>query len=109
MRLTIFWRNLMPQLSLDEQETHLNLVASNRRLWEVYSDDPVMQRKLEGIGAKLVRTEPDGLGKHYTLQANQVRLTQKPKPLSEAERVRKAEILQKHRKSASAQAAERAK
>lgn len=73
-------------LTLTEQETNLNLVADNRGTWHVYSDDPVMQRKFEAIGAVLVREDKYGPGKHYTLRADQVLLRRgKPKrqPLTE--------------------------
>jgi hypothetical protein len=37
-----------------ERETHLNMVAGDRDIWHVYSDDPVMMARLERIGAKTV-------------------------------------------------------
>jgi hypothetical protein len=64
----------MPTLTLDEMETHFNIVASDRSIVEIYSDDPVYQRKLEAVGAFLVREEPDRCGKHYTLPAKQLSL-----------------------------------
>lgn len=59
--------------SLAEQETHLNMVADNRKVWEVFTDDPVLIRKMDRIGAVLVREESGG-GRHYTLDAKQVLL-----------------------------------
>lgn len=60
-------------LTLEEQETNLNMVAIDRTTWHVFTDDPVMQRKLERIGAVLVRENLFG-GKEYTLRADQVLL-----------------------------------
>lgn len=77
------------ELTNAERETHLNLVADDRNTWYVYSDDPVMQRRLEGIGATVV--EDDGTGIHYTLRADQVFLRKgkrKAPPMTD-ERLRK--------------------
>jgi hypothetical protein len=62
----------MSPLSLEETETHLNMVADDRGIWYVYTDDPVMIRKMESIGATFVKSS--GPGKHYTLRSNQVSL-----------------------------------
>jgi hypothetical protein len=59
-------------LSREEMETHLNMTGDDHGTWHVYSDDPVLQRKLESIGATLIKRSSDGIGKHYTLRANQV-------------------------------------
>lgn len=75
-------------LPLAEQETHLNMSGDDHCNWAVYSDDPVMQRKLESIGAVLVKTMADGNGKQYTLRANQVSF-RRGNPLSDE---RKAEM-----------------
>jgi len=87
-------------LSLAEQETHLNMTADDRDTWHVYSDDPVMQRRLESVGAVLVRTTGDGNGKEYTLPANQLSLRKPPKPLSEE---RKAQLAMRMRSMRAAQ------
>lgn len=65
----------MADLTLAEMETHMNLSAADRGVWEITSDDPVMQRRLESIGATL--TETRGALKFYTLPANQVTLRNK--------------------------------
>lgn len=78
----------LSDLSNAERETMLNMVADNRAMWNVYSDDPVMQRKLERIGAVVIKTETHG-GKHYELPANQVSFRRPPKPMSKE---RKAEL-----------------
>jgi hypothetical protein len=61
-------------LSNEERETHFNMVASDRSLWEISTDDPVMQRKLERVGATFVREDFSGTTRFYTLPAKQVRL-----------------------------------
>lgn len=71
----------MATLTLAEQETHLSMVAENRGEWAVYSDDPVMMRRLESIGASLVKEERGG-GKHYTLRADQVTFRKGKRELS---------------------------
>jgi len=76
-------------LTLAEMETHLNMTAENRDCWQIYSDDTVMQRRLEAIGATIVKIAVDGIGKHYTLPANQISLRNAPKPLSDE---RKAQL-----------------
>lgn len=68
----------MPKLSLEEMETHFNIVAADRGTVHIYSDDPVLQRRIEAVGATLVREEPDRCGKHYTLPANQLTLRKPP-------------------------------
>lgn len=76
-------------LTLAEQETILTMTADDRDTWSVFSDDPVMQRRLESIGATLVKVGSNGVSKFYTLPANQITLRQPPKPMSEE---RKAQL-----------------
>jgi len=64
------------ELTNEERETCLNMVATDRNTWEVFSDDPVMQGRLERIGAELVRSE--GPSKFYRLDARQVLLRKIP-------------------------------
>ena len=84
-------------LSLQEKETHLSMVADNRKVWVIYSDDEVMQRKLEAAGATIVLDT--GVGKHYELPANQVTFRKPSKPMTEEQRLRQAERLQKAREA----------
>lgn len=85
-------------LSLNEQETMLNLVADDRGTWHAYSDDPVMQRKLEAVGAVLIKS--DGTGKHYTLRANQVSFRKGEKrELSDAQRASIEKLAASRRKT----------
>jgi len=63
-------------LSNAERETHLNLVADDRGMWHVFSDDPVMIRRLDKIATA---TQIVGQGKQYKLQANQVILRKPPR------------------------------
>ncbi len=72
------------ELTNEERETHLNLVAADRSTWHVYSDDPVMQRRLENACAVCVKVEKSG-GKHYTLPANHLSF-RKPRQLSDEQR-----------------------
>lgn len=82
-------------LTLQEQETHLSMSADDRGTWHVYSDDPVMQRRLESIGAELVKVAADGIGKHYALPANQITFRKPPKPLSDERKAQLAEQLRR--------------
>ena len=75
-------------LTLAEQETHLNMTADNRNEWVITTDDPIMQRRFEAIGAVLVRTV--GQLREYTLPANQISLRNPPKPMSEERKARLA-------------------
>lgn len=68
----------MSDLRPDEKETHLNLVASDRGTWHVYSDDPTMQNLIVRIGGVFIKDE--GFGKYYTLKKSQVKLCKIPKP-----------------------------
>ena len=87
-------------LSQQEQETHLNMTADDRGTWHVYSDDPVMQRKLESVGAVLVRTSADGVGKHYMMRANQVSFRKGEKrELSDAQRAQVAKLAASRKKT----------
>lgn len=65
----------MADLTLVEMETHFNMSAADRDVWEVTSDDPVMQRRLERIGA--TQTGTRGNLRTYTLPANQLTLRNK--------------------------------
>lgn len=87
-------------LTLQEQETHLNMTADDRGAWHVYSDDPVMQRRFEAVGATLVRTSADGIGKHYTLPASQITIRKARKPMSKE---RKAQLANRLRAMQTAQ------
>lgn len=71
------------ELTLAEMETHLNMTADNRNEWVMTSDDPVMCRRFEAIGAKFVRTI--GQLREYTIPANQISL-RKPSNLTPEER-----------------------
>jgi hypothetical protein len=63
-------------MSLDERETHLSLTASNREIWEVFSDDLVMMAKFERLGIEFYREEQGG-GRYYRIPANQVTVRKK--------------------------------
>lgn len=55
-----------------ERETCFNMVAEDRNVIHAFSDDPVMQRRIERVGGELVREE--GPSKWYTLRADQLLL-----------------------------------
>ena len=71
----------MTALTNAERETHLNMTADNRGVWEIASDDPVMQRRIEAVGAALIRQR--GETKFYTLPADQVTIRRKRELSSE--------------------------
>lgn len=54
----------------ESRETHANLCASNRKTWEIFSEDPVTQRWFEDAGATFIR-ETSGGGRFYTLPVAQ--------------------------------------
>jgi len=70
--------------TLAEIETHLNMSAADRSLWHIGSDDPIMQRRFEAIGATLV--EVRGGWRQYTLPANQISPRNKRAPMPEERR-----------------------
>jgi hypothetical protein len=74
--------------TLAEIETHLNMSAADRSLWHIGSDDPIMQRRFEAVGATLVRER--GGWKEYTIPANQISL-RKPSQLTDEQRQARAE------------------
>jgi hypothetical protein len=86
----------MIELSNEERETHLSLVADNRSTWHVYSDDPVMVRRLESVGAKLIRVAADGVGRFYELPSSQITIRKPKKPMSDEHRARLYPIGRKH-------------
>jgi len=71
-------------LGNDERETHLSLSAGDRTMWDVFTDDPVMSRKLESIGAQLIQLR--GRGRQYRLPANQVTLRKPVRRMTTPER-----------------------
>lgn len=86
------------KLTREETETHFNMTADDRSVWVVYTDDPVWQRRLEGMGFEPVSQERGG-GKTYRLPARCVTV-RKPYVMSEAQR----ESLNRARLAAQAQA-----
>lgn len=92
-------------LTLQEQETHLNMTADDRGTWYCYTDDPVMIRRLDSIGAELTKKETYG-GCHYVLRADQVLLRKGKRQMSDAQRASSAENFRKMRAQTSQHAAE---
>lgn len=80
------------ELSPEERETHLTMTASNREEWEVFTDDPYWQRRIEGLDIQPF--EVRGTGRRYRLRADQI-LIRKGKPaISEQTRQARAARLQ---------------
>jgi hypothetical protein len=86
------------ELTNAERETHLNMTADNRDEWIVTSDDPIMCRRFEAIGATFVRAI--GQLREYTIPANQISLRNPPKPMSEERRAELAMQLRAARENA---------
>lgn len=59
------------KLTLEEQETLIHMSATNRGVWEVYSDDSVLVGRLDKI-ATAYKENGHG-GKWYRLEAGQIR------------------------------------
>ena len=78
----------MAELTNAERETHISMTADNRDEWQIFSDDPVMQRRFEAVGATLVKAR--GGAKFYTLPANQISL-RNPSKLTDEQREARAE------------------
>ena len=78
----------MMALSKAERETHINMVADDRTQWEVFSDDEVMLRRLEAIGAECIGEV--GEGRRYRLAASQVRFHKLPVQMTAAQRAERA-------------------
>lgn len=76
------------ELSNAERETHLNMAADDRSAWIVFTDDPVMMRKFDGI-AEFIKTI--GGGKEYRLRTDQVSFRKGKRQLSETQRAQLAD------------------
>lgn len=70
----------------DEQKTHLNIVTADREFWEAATNDPVMIRKLQSIGA--VPTKFKGDVCFFKLGFDQVLLRKGKRKVSDAQRSR---------------------
>ncbi|RIK40324.1 MAG: hypothetical protein DCC55_15460 [Chloroflexi bacterium] len=74
-----------------ERETAITQSSEDHSRWEVWTDDPYWQRRLDRIAIG----RPNGSGKAYTLQADQVLLRQGRRQLSATERERRARNLKR--------------
>lgn len=79
----------MSNLTLDEMETSIIINAADRSIIEVYSDDPVWQRRLEKLAGP-GRPANTGPGRFWTLDASYLAL-RKPRQLSDEQRALLAE------------------
>lgn len=81
----------MTEPTLDEIETHFHITASDRNKIEVFSDDPVWQRKIEKV------TQPikiNGRSRWYELKRNQFSLRKgEARSMTEEQRAASAERL----------------
>ena len=59
----------MTDLALDEQETNYTVEATDRQTVNVFSNDAVVQKRLERLG--IIAHRADGYGKFYTVDLNQ--------------------------------------
>lgn len=91
------------RLSLSEQEIHFSMSGDDPDTWYAYTDYPRWQRKLESVGAELVRD--DGIGKHYRLRADQVLIRKGKRVVPEAQRKAAAKRLRDGRRKALREAA----
>lgn len=73
----------------DEIETAFYQNAANRKVWSVFTEDPVWVRKLEKAGAVLVKDNQNG-GKTYTLRADQVLIRTGKRQVSDEQKARSA-------------------
>lgn len=71
-------------LTIHERETHLNMPADDRSTWIVYTDDPVMIRRLNKIATA---ESASGEGFYYRLHKSQVTLRKK-RVLTDAHRAK---------------------
>ena len=83
----------MLDLTNEERETTLSMVADDRNTWIVFSDDPVMVARFRRIGAKEVEGRKGETGVHFTLDASQVLLRKGKRKLSDEARAASAERL----------------
>lgn len=85
------------ELSLEERETNISIMASDRTTVTVYSDDPVMIKRLDRIA--LSPGKSVGAGKVYVLTSKQLTLKPIRKPASQETREKRALILKKAREA----------
>ena len=72
-------------------ETRISMTGDNHAEWDIYSDDPYMQRRLEAAGAILLEEFDDyGHGKHYRMPANRITFRRPRKPLTAAQKAQRA-------------------
>lgn len=84
---------------MSERETMMNLIASDRTSWEVFTDDPIMIAKFERIGAELIRVDKGGDGKFFKLRADQVVLRTGKRQVTEEQRQSAKENMRKLQES----------
>ncbi len=78
----------------EERETVLSMAADDRHTWHAATNDPVMMRRLDGIGAELVNTR--GETRFYRLRADQVLLRKGKRHVSDETRRAAAQRLKSY-------------
>ena len=84
----------MANQTLDEQETHFSIIASDRKVIHVFSDDVVWMARLDKI-ATFVRNT--GGGKEYTLRADQLLVRKGKRQMSDAQKAAAGERMRRIR------------
>lgn len=82
----------MANQTLDEMETVFCIVASDRDVVTVFSDDPVWMRRLDKIGTFVRNT---GEGREYTLRADQILVRKGKRQVSDVQRAASVEKMRK--------------
>lgn len=82
----------------DHRETHLNMLAHDRRAWEIFTDDPYWIRRLEKMGVQ--PDEKVGEGFKYTVRADQVLIRKGKRQVSDEQRQIAAERMRRLNRAA---------
>ena len=84
----------MIELTNEERETTLSMVADDRGQWAVFSDDPVMIARLRRCGALEIQGRKGAVGINFTLKAEQVLIRRGKRHMTDETRAASAARLQ---------------
>ena len=84
----------MGNLTLEEQETCFNIIASDRSKVHVFTDDPVWIARLDKVSEAVRNT---GEGKEYILRIEQLVVRKGKKHMSDEQRAAMSERMRKLR------------
>lgn len=90
--------------TLAETESTLSQTADDRTIWRMYTADPVIIRKMESIGAKLLRNYDDYQGRLYEVKAEQIIFRKGKRVLSEKQLKARRSAIKKAQESNAAKA-----